>query len=188
MDSTPITPPSRSNPASAFTLVELLIALAIGAVLLAGIITASFQLTRSGVRVTHYAEMDTQVRRCFEQLALDLRAATSFTSNSASDISIIVAKSDGSTAQYTYAWNDQTGSLYRVPGADRNSRTARLWLVSGVSTLSFSRFDLGGNTASSDSATKRVGITLTLARRISGGATASSAASTVFMLRNKPAS
>ena len=188
-DSKPISPPKPSRSRRrAFTLVELLVATTISGFVLAGIITASFQLMRSAVRVTHYAEMDAHVRRGLEQLSLDLRAATAFTYNGASDITVTVAQADGTSVVYTYAWNSTNRALYRVPGNSSSSQSHRLWLMSGVSALSFSRFNKSGSSTNSDSATKSVGVSLTIARTAMGGADATSKVGASFMLRNKASS
>jgi hypothetical protein len=166
----------------------LLVALGISSAVLAGVMTANLQLMRSGVRVTQYAEMDTQVRRAFEQLAVDLKAASAFTYNGTSDITVTVAKSDGTTAQYTYAWNSSKLSFFRVPGASGSTQTGQIQLVSGTTALSFSRLDASGNTVTTDNATKRVKISLTVSRSVSGMAKTTSTVATTFALRNKPVS
>ncbi|MCX6953391.1 MAG: type II secretion system protein [Verrucomicrobia bacterium] len=189
-DSKPISR-ARSKPRDtrrAFTLVELMVAAGISSFVLAGVLTASMQLMRSGVRLAQYSEMDSQLRSAFEQLGVDLKAASAFTFNSATDITVTVAKSDGTTAQYTYAWNSSTKIFYRVPGASSASTSGRLQLASGVSALAFSRFDTSGNSASTDNATKRVKISLTATRSASGAARTTTTDANTYTLRNKPVS
>ncbi len=180
----------RSSPRAArrgFTLVELIVAASLGGVVLAAVLGASLQLLRSGVRVSAYAEMNIQARRALEQLAVDMKAASDLTWHSATDISVTVEKSDGTSSVYTYAWNSGTNQLIRVPGTSSSSQTGQLTLASGISSLAFSRLTTSGTEATTDSATKRVQVVLTLRR--SGGATgASSRVATTFTLRNKPAS
>lgn len=160
----------------------------ISGMILAGILGTSVQLMRSSVRLTQYAEMDSQVRTAFEQLGVDLKAASAFTYNGASDITVTVAKSDGTTTQFTYAWNSSTKIFYRVPGASSATASGRLQLATGISALAFSRIDTSGNATSSDNATKRVKIALTSSRTAGGTAKTSATEANTYTLRNKPVS
>jgi len=169
-------------------LVEILVATGISGLVLIGVVSAAFQITRSGTRVTHYAEADTQVRRAFEQLTVDLQAASAITYNGVDDFTVTVARSDESTTQFTYAWNSTTRAFYRVPGAASSSTTGRLWLISGVSAFAFARLDAGGAAVSTDTATKRINVSLTVTRSTSQSADATFKAAATFMLRNKTAS
>lgn len=190
-DSTPTSPVrvERSRAARrAFTLVELLVALSISGLVLAGVLAAAIQIMRSGVRVTQYAEMDTQVRRAFEQLAVDLKAASAFTYNAANDITVSVAESDGTTSLFTYAWNSTTKVFYRVAGADSAATSGRLQLMTGVSALTFSRLTTAGAAATTDNSTKRLGLAVSLVRSASGAARATATVANTYTLRNKPVS
>jgi prepilin-type N-terminal cleavage/methylation domain-containing protein len=189
-DSTPTsrTRLDRAGGRRAFTLVELLVAVGLSGLVLTGVLKASLHIMRSGVRLTHYAEMNTQVRRAFEQLAIDVKAASAFTYNSANDITVTVAESDGTSSQFTYAWNSSTLIFYRVAGASSAATTGRVQLMTGVSALSFSRLTTTGSAASTDNATKSLKIAITVARTATGAARSTSTAATTFTLRNKPVS
>lgn len=165
-----------------------MVVVGVSAFVLVGVLTASVQLMRSSMRLTQYAEMDTQVRRSFEQMGVDLKAANAFTYNSASDITVTVLDSAGTTSQFTYAWSSSTKIFFRVPGTSSASTTGRIQLMSGVSALSFARFDTSGSAATTDNATKRLRVALTVSRSASGTATSTSTVATIFTLRNKPVS
>ena len=188
--STPISPASHNGYRArrAFTLVELLVAVGLSGFVLAGVLTTSVHIMRSGVRLGHYAEMDTQLRRTFEELAIDVKADHGFTYKSANDITVTVAESDGSSSQFTYAWNRSTLIFYRVTGASSAATTGRIQLMTGVTALAFSPLTTSGGAASTDSATKSLKVALTVARAVTGAARATSTAATTFTLRNKPAS
>ena len=165
-----------------------MVATGVSGIVLGSVLTATLQLAASSVRVTHYAEMDSQVRRAFEQLATDARAASGLTWNSAADITLTVEESDGTTAQFTYAWNSTSRSFYRVPGASSASTSGRIHLVAGATAVAFSRLDTGGNATQTDSAAKRLKLALTVARTPTGAAKATSSVAAIYTLRNKPAS
>jgi prepilin-type N-terminal cleavage/methylation domain-containing protein len=179
-----------------FTLVELMVAATLGALVLTGVLATNLELLRSGVRVTQYAEMSAQVRRGLQQLEMDLRSASAITWNSASDITLTLPTSDGSTRQVTYAWTSATQSFFMVPGASSAATTGRLYLVKGIPALSdgsagvtFSRYNRDGGTASTDTATKCVQVSLNVLRTSAQTRrTTETAVSARFILRNKPTS
>jgi len=62
-----------------FTLVELIISMALSLVIGAGVFSIFIMIARSSLRVVNYSVMESQTRRAFEQLAIDSRMANSFT-------------------------------------------------------------------------------------------------------------
>jgi hypothetical protein len=160
----------------------------ISSFVLAAVLGANLQLIKSGLRVTQYAEMDAQTRRSFEQLAIDAKAASSLAYNSSGDITLTADESDGTTSQFTYAWNSSTKIFYRVNGASSSSSTGKITLATGVTALTFSRLDTSGSATSSDGATKRLQISMTLSRTSTTGAAAVSKSANSYTLRNKPVS
>lgn len=194
----PITMAASRRPVAAaargFTLVELMVAATLSGLVLTGILTATLQLMRSGVRITQYAEMSTQIRRGLEQLGHDLRIASDIKWNSASDITLTLPVAGGGTTQVTYAWTSATQSLFLVPGTDSSVTTGRDLLVQGIPAfadgsagVTFARYDRDGNAATTDLATKRVQVFLNVVRQTGETATATdTAVSASFILRNKP--
>lgn len=189
-----------AGPRRGFTLVELMVAAGLGAIVLAGVLTTNLELARSGTRVTQYAEMSTQVRRALEQLEGDLKSAITIIWNGPSDITLTLPAQNGTTSQVTYAWREVTvgaslGQIFfRVPGADSLATAGRIDLVRGIPPLAdgspgliFSRYDRDGAVATTDLETKRVQVSLNLVRSASSvGDTTDTAVSAVFVLRNKP--
>ena len=180
----------------AFTLVEVMVAALLGGFVLLGVLTTNLQLMKSGVRMTQYAEMNSQVRRGLEQLSHDLKSASDVTLNSTSDLTLTIPVTGGSTTQITYAWTSATQSLFRVPGADSSVTSGRVFLVQGIPALAngnpgvtFARFDRDGAAATTNGATKRIQITMSVTRTArTAAATSDSAVSATFTLRNKPVS
>ncbi len=186
----------REQARRGFTLVELMVAALLGGLVLTGVLATNLQLLRSGVRVTQYAEMSSQVRRGIGQLEGDLKSASAITWNNASDITLTIPTSGGSTRQVTYAWTSATQAFFMVPGASSAVTTGRVFLVNGIPTRSdgsaggiFARYDRAGNAATTDLATKRVQVSLNVVRSARTAANSSdTAVSAIFILRNKPAS
>jgi hypothetical protein len=173
-----------------------MVAAVLGGLVLTGVLTANLQLLRSGVRITQYAEMSTQVRRGIEQLEGDLKGASAIKWNGASDITLTIPLMDGSTRLVTYAWTGATQGFFLVPGPDSAVTTGRVFLVRGIPVLpggaaglSFARFDRDGNTATTDAATKSVQVSLNVVRSAQAAPTTTdTAVSALFILRNKPVS
>ncbi len=185
--------PSGARGRGGFTLVEVMIAAAIGVFVLAGVLSANLQVIRGGVRLAHYVEMDSQVRRALDMFGYDLKAASNLKWNGSSDLTLTIPASGGGTAQVTYAWTAESGSFFRVAGASSAALTGRLELVRGIAALpgggagvEFARFDRDGAAATSDAATKSVQITMTVTRSALTVATASQkAVAATFTLRSK---
>ncbi len=180
---------------SGFTLVEVLVAAGLSGAILAGVLGTSVHLMRSNVSVAQYSEMDTQVRRAFEQMAVDLKGASNVTWNSESDITVTIPGSIGASTQFTYAWNSTTRTFYRVPGASSSAAVPRVSLIHGIPSLAdgtpglrFARLTRTGAAAANDAETKSIQINVTLKRDASGPNRASSTVSATFTLRNKPVS
>src|SRR3954462_9327480 len=68
----------RPSRRAGFTLVEVLMASSLSAIVLAGTLTAFLMLLRSGIRMSNYSMMQSQPRRAFEQLGVDARMANGY--------------------------------------------------------------------------------------------------------------
>lgn len=186
--------PAAGGNRRGFTLVELMVAALLGGLVLTGVLATNLQLLRSGVRVTQYAEMSSQVSRGIAQLEGDLKSASDITWNNASDITLTIPTAAGATRQVTYAWTGATQSFFMVPGNSSAVTAGRVFLVSGIPTRAdgsagaiFTRYDLDGNAAATDLATKGVQVSLNVVRTARTAATSTDAAvSAIFILRNKP--
>ena len=181
-------------PRRGFTLVEFMMAVLLSGIVMTGVLTTNLSLMRSGVRVTQYAEMSSQVRRGLEQFEGDVKSAITLTWNNASDITLTLPSQAGTTSQVTYAWTSATQSFFRVPGASSAVTVGRVYLVNGIplrsdgsAGLIFARYDRDGGAASTDAATKQVQVSMNLVRTARTAATSTDVTvSPIFNLRNKP--
>ena len=169
-------------------------AVLLSGIVMTGILTTNLQLMRSGVRVTQYAEMSSQVRRGVETLGGDLKSAITITWNGASDITLTLPAQNGTTSQVTYAWTSATQSFFSVPGASSAVTAGRVYLVNGIPSLPsgaagliFARYDRDGAVATTDAATKKVQVSMNAVRTARTAATSTdTTVSAIFVLRNKP--
>ena len=193
---TSTTPDARGHARRAFTLVEMMIGATIASFVLAGVLSSFLMLGRSGTLLVNYTTMDRQARRALEDFAQDVRMATNVTWNSAYSVTLTVPDNYTSTGNLvTYAWDTTAGSatyhcFYRWPGNDATtSRPPKTSYVNNVTSFSFSRYDRLNVATTTDAATKRIQIAMTITTT---GQTVVSATDSLvsasFILRNKSAS
>jgi prepilin-type N-terminal cleavage/methylation domain-containing protein len=188
------TAPRATRLEDGFTLVEFMMAALLSGIIMTGVLTTNLQLVRSGVRVTQYAEMSSQVRRSLEQFEGDVKNASAITWNGASDITLTRPNQSGTTSQVTYAWTAATESFFMVPGALSSVTAGRVYLVSGIplrsdgsAGLIFARYDRDGVAAITDATTKKLQVSLNVVRTARTAATSTdTTVSAIFVLRNKP--
>jgi prepilin-type N-terminal cleavage/methylation domain-containing protein len=184
----------RSQSAPAFTLVEVMVTVAIAGIILGGVIATNLQLMRSGVRITYYTEIDSQVRMAIDRLGHDAKLASAITWNGDSDVTFTLPLASGDTMQVTYAWNDTVRAFFVVPGPNSNVTQGRIPLIyrlsalaGGTAPVTFARYDRDGNVATTDAVTKRIELNLTVSRgSAENTGRTREVTSASFTMRNKP--
>jgi prepilin-type N-terminal cleavage/methylation domain-containing protein len=166
----------RSRLSRAFTLVEVLIAMSLGSIIIAGVFSAFLMMVRSGVRLSSYATMETETRRAFERLGIDARMANNFTSTIVGGVitsfTLTIPTQDlTNQTQVTYGYDtsDSTNKkLYYVPGAVASETNGRVVLVNNVTGLTFLRYDGSSNlipaSVTSDATIKHIQISISVSR------------------------
>ncbi len=179
--------------AAGFTVLELMVAASLSGMILLGILSTSLHMTRSGLRIDNYTEIDKQVRRAFDVLGRDLKQAVDITWHASNDITLTIPTSDTTMANVTYAWSATDGTFYRVAGSDSTVMNGRTILLRGIPAqaqgaagLVFTRFGTDGTAATINETTRIITVTLSVARsaRMLNTTTATGFSAT-FALRNK---
>jgi len=184
-------PKAESRPArAAFTLVELMIASALSAAILAGVLTAFLFLGRTGVAIQNYSDMEAQARGAMETFALDARMAYEVTWNSTQSVTL-TTESGGTKYKYTYSYSSTQGTFSRQQTSP--STGAADVLISNIrpGTFAFTAYkinteeiDLGSSNA--NGMTKQIQISLEARRTATTVATMTNkVVSARFVLRNK---
>jgi Tfp pilus assembly protein PilW len=186
----------------AFTLVEVLIASSLSAFILAGVFSAYLMLVRSGVRMSDYSIMESEVRRGFERMGVDARMANGFVSTfsggAITSFTLTIPSQDLSTqSQVTYGFDttDPTNQkFFVVPGSDPTSTTGRINLVNKVTGLTFNRYDTTDTlipaSTTSDAGIKHIQVSINVSRAGVSSADSSITAATqvirssAFTIRN----
>ena len=184
----------RLNRRAGFTLVEVLMATSLSAIVLAATLTSFLMLLRSGIRMSNYSMMESQTRRAFEQLGVDARMANGyasiFTSGVITSCTLTIPSQDLSTlSQITYGFDSANGIFFSVPGTDPAGTTGRVDLVTNVQTMTFNRYDSTGTlipaATTSDSGIKHIQISISVSRGTLGVASATQVIrSSSFTIRN----
>ena len=193
------TPSTRKKVAqrAGFTLVEVMIAMALSLIVLAGVLSTFLYIVRAGYSTTSYADMENQSRMGLELFARDARMAKNITWNSSTSITLTIPTSS-SDATYLYQYNSTAGTFTRTC---TSAGTTAETLITGITASSFTlqgyklttdpvthypyAVDLS-NLSQASVDTKQIQLTLGLGRSVSTVPGASSnVISARFILRNK---
>src|SRR3954466_5321748 len=98
----------------AFTLVELIVAMTLSTIVMAGVMSTYLFIVRTGVRTTNYTDMETQSRKGLEIFARDVRSASGITWNSSTSITLTVPTSTAAVNTYFYQFNSTAGTFTRT--------------------------------------------------------------------------
>lgn len=158
-----------------FTLVEVMISAALGAVILAAVLSSFIAITRNSTLLYNYTGMEEEARRGLETFAEDVRMASGITWTSTTDVSVTVPHStDSYTNTIRYWWDNTSGSstyhCFKRTKTTRNSSgtvtsTTTLTIIRNVQSFQFNRWESGANSgiaAHGDSDTDQLQIHMTL--------------------------
>jgi len=168
-------------------MVELMISSALGAMIMAAVISMFLFIGRSSANIANYAAMESQARTGLEYFAQDTRQASDMAWNSASDVTLTV-----NGLAIVYAYNSSTGEFSRLTAGTTTV------LITGISTFALDGYMITGasvDTSDLSTAAKRhaaSGVTKQLQIYLKSGRTSSTvntATNTVlsarYILRNK---
>jgi prepilin-type N-terminal cleavage/methylation domain-containing protein len=139
------------NRRSGFTLVELMIGSTLGAFILAAVLSTFLFMGRSGANVQNYNDMESQARKALEIFAQDTRQASGVVWTDANTVSLTVG-----TLTVTYQYNPTAQRFARreVVTATGVVNSTRV-LVTGITTFTFSAYNISGSSVPISTATER---------------------------------
>lgn len=148
-----------------FTLVELLVTLAVGSLLCIAIAVLGLYAGRSFAGLVNYTELDARSRNALDRMTRDIRQVNRLTANTATRLDF--EDWDGAPLHYDYSPGDRT--LARVKGGDTEV------LLTECDSLAFAiyqRNPISGTynqfPTASPAATKLINVTWTCSRKILG--------------------
>jgi prepilin-type N-terminal cleavage/methylation domain-containing protein len=184
--------PARENRRRGFTLVELMAASGLSAIVLTGLLSSFVLIGKNGYNAANYSMMEAESRRALELFTEDARMANNLTWNNSYSVTLTVVAASGTTT-VTYAYDSGTTGttakcFYRKTGTATSTDTP-LILVRNVTDFAFRRYKIVNGTdftASNDLETKQLQIAL---RTVRTGSTTVNATNAVLsarvVLRNK---
>jgi hypothetical protein len=120
---------STKRTRTAFTLVEMVVASGVGAILFAGVMCMFWFANRSFASLTNYLDLDQKTQATLDKMSREIRQVNMLTDYSPTNLTF--QNFDGSTLQYIYNPNAQT--LTRISGGTSNTT-----LLTGCDSLQFS--------------------------------------------------
>lgn len=183
---TTMSPTARKSPSAfsrrGFTLVEIMVVVAISAMIMAGVMSSYIAIVKSSMRLWHYEKMDRQANTALEYFARDVRSANAINWGSSSSITLTVPRVSGGTARtVVYSWSSQTKIFSKTESGVSTP------LVTDVQSFSFNRYNLAQAVASNDYETNQIQVTMTAAPSTQGLYAESSkrVLSARYVLRNR---
>jgi prepilin-type N-terminal cleavage/methylation domain-containing protein len=112
---------SHSSSRRAFTLVELLVAIAIGSVLLIAVMSLTFYSARSFAALTNYVDLDNYSRNALDHSTREIRQADRVMAGSDEHTLHLwmINPLTGAGRQVTYAYDSQAETLTRIDGGEQ---------------------------------------------------------------------
>ncbi len=181
----------KTNSRRGVTLVELMIAMAISGLVLAGVMSTYLFIARSSVRVSNYTTMEREATLSLERLGREVRMAEALVSSGSplDSVKLTIPNNSGTGShEVTYTYSATAGTLTRIEGSEKTVLIRNIQ----AGSFSFKRFDKLQNsldlpgTVLPDYSTKQLQVTLTIAPDTKGlvAATTKRVISSRFVLRN----
>lgn len=207
------TPRTNRSAHRAYTLVEVVVASTLAALVFVAVLKSYVMMARTGANIQNYTLLEAKARKGLEMFSREARMAYSVTSGSSSSVTLTIPDTSSSrtgtgtgayTVTYFFDTSDPTNGTFKRTGPpidDPTGTSATTILASGVKTISGStpflnyyRYVTGGgyatgfatNTASTLTEVKQIEISFLLQLQTSTVTAATNKVlSARFILRNK---
>jgi prepilin-type N-terminal cleavage/methylation domain-containing protein len=170
-----------------FSLVEVMVATTLSAIIMAGVMSTFLMLGRSGANIANYNMMESQSRRALEEFSQDIRMASAVIWNSTTSVTLTVPGNYTPTAGVvTYFYDASAKTFCRTPRDSTSAAGTQNALINNIVTFNFARYDRINNPATLDTTTKRIQFSMTARTSTRTAAGASNVIlSASYILRNK---
>ena len=164
-----------------FSLVELMISMALMMLLTLALLTSFVFIARGDRSLTNYTDMNSQARRLLDQLGTDARSATDVTNFTPTSLSLSVPTNAAATTTQDVIWNfdSVSGTVTRL------DNTGTKTLARDVQTFAF--YYANGNNVQTTSLVevKQVQVSLRMLRLVASTITSEYVISAQFTMRAK---
>ena len=162
------------------TLVELMVAVAIGSLILGVIAVASMTSTLWFASLANYVDMNAKSRNALDQMTLQIRQAGALTEFSPTRLKFAA---QGQTNSFlVYDWDAATGSLMEWKTGDSTTNT----LLTGCDQLAFSLYNSSFAPTTNVSQSKGLSVKWNCSRTILGRTTTEDMQQALIVIRNNP--
>lgn len=173
----------RHKSRSGFTLVEVIVAVGLSAIIFAGILSGYTFLARNFTRLLNSQGQDTKSRKAVYIFTQDISKAVQVSIATDTHLTLLLPTAGGSNTSVNYSYDSTAGTLTRTDTAGATV------LLSNLTSLDFNYFNKSGTTVtSSPFSVKEVELTFSsaLGNSSSGTQARYTAVSPRLVLRNKP--
>jgi prepilin-type N-terminal cleavage/methylation domain-containing protein len=156
------TPSSRRR---AFTLVEVLVTMAIGGIVMAALASMVLYTARSFATISNYVDLDDRSRTALDILTRDIRQVNSVSTFASNSVTFV----DFDNAELTFTFDPNTHTLTRIKGNERKellSECDQLTFGMFQRTTATNSYELISSTAEAEG--KAISISWTCSRKILG--------------------
>jgi len=177
------TVPAGSKALKAMTLTELLVAVAVGSLVLMVMAMVFMTSAHSVVAMGHYVNMDASSRNALDHMTLQIRQAGNLTEFSPTHLKF--SMSDQTNSVLVYDWDPATACLTEWKTGDTVTNT----LLTECDALTFSLFNSSFTSTTNLSASKGLSVNWKCSRTILGNKrTTEDMQQALIVIRNKPVS
>ena len=160
------------------TLVEMMLAIAVGTLILAVIATASMTSSLWFASLANYVDMDAKSRNALDQMSLKIRQAGALTEFSPTRLKFVSPSQTNSFL--VYDWDAASGSLMEWSTSDSTTNT----LLTGCNQLSFSLYNASLAPTTNFSQCKGLSVNWKCSRTTVGRTTTEDMQQALIVLRN----
>jgi len=172
--------PAHSKALRGMTLVEVMVAVAIGSLILAVIATASMTSALWFAALSNYVDMDAKSRNALDQMTLKVRQAGALTEFSPTHLKFAAPSQTNSFL--VYDWDSATGSLMEWNTGDSITNT----LLTGCDQLAFSLYNASFAPTTNLSHCKGLSVNWKCSRTTVGRRATEDMQQALIVIRNKP--
>jgi prepilin-type N-terminal cleavage/methylation domain-containing protein len=172
--------PADSKALRGMTLVEMMVAIAVGSLVLGLVAVASMTASYWFAALANYVDMDAKSRNALDQMTLKIRQTGALTEFSPTHLKF--AAPGQTNAFLVYDWNSATGSLLEWKTGDLKTNT----LLTGCEQLAFSLYNASFAPTANPSQGKGLSVNWNCTRTIVGRKTTEDMQQALIVIRNQP--
>jgi prepilin-type N-terminal cleavage/methylation domain-containing protein len=172
--------PAHSKALRGMTLVELMVAIAVGSLVLGVIATASMTSALWFAALTNYVDMDVKSRNALDQMTLKIRQAGALTEFTPNHLKFAVP--DQTNSFLVYDWDAATGSLMEWNTGNSTTNT----LLTGCDQFAFSLYNASFAPTTNLSQCKGLSVNWNCSRTVLGRKNTEEMQQALIVIRNKP--